>query len=442
MSERYTKLFSLSENLYAKGAPIVIAAGALLKDNQTGKIIAQLKLRNIGKLGIRAAKVSIQPFDTVGKPIGDSVYQQYLDIDALRNEEFGQKVAIVLPDAATRSFSAKVEEVAFANKSVWNAVDEPWEVLPSPSPIRKIYGAEFEKQFKIKYGQNCENFPLSEKDLWYCACGALNRLEETNCHSCGKVYAEISSFSVDELNAEKDVRLAKEKAQAEEAAEQARVQAEENRKKVKKLAKIMVPIVVIAIIAIIAVSAFTATQAPKKYASAISMMVEEKYDEAASIFIALDDYEDSATYLQEIYDKAFAMLTEGEYEQAAKLFTALGDYKDSGAMKEKSELAVWVVSQKAYIQLEEIATNSESINVRYDAVKAHFILESITTMELEKNSTLMRGATEATLQGMAIQQYNTFKETFAPFEEKGVSCIVNFITIAGGETYIGSSYSE
>ena len=40
MSERYTKLFDLSENLYTESAPVVIAAGAILKDNQTGKILA------------------------------------------------------------------------------------------------------------------------------------------------------------------------------------------------------------------------------------------------------------------------------------------------------------------------------------------------------------------------------------------------------------------
>ena len=44
MEERYTRLFSLPENLYSAGAPVMIAAGALLKDNQTGKVLAQLKL--------------------------------------------------------------------------------------------------------------------------------------------------------------------------------------------------------------------------------------------------------------------------------------------------------------------------------------------------------------------------------------------------------------
>ena len=43
MSERYSKLSALPENLYSTGAPVIIAAGALLKDNQTGKVLAQLK---------------------------------------------------------------------------------------------------------------------------------------------------------------------------------------------------------------------------------------------------------------------------------------------------------------------------------------------------------------------------------------------------------------
>lgn len=39
MSERYLKLFSLEENLYIPGSPVLIAAGALLKDTQTGRIL-------------------------------------------------------------------------------------------------------------------------------------------------------------------------------------------------------------------------------------------------------------------------------------------------------------------------------------------------------------------------------------------------------------------
>ena len=47
MAERYSRLFTLSNDLYTAGSPVVIAAGALLKDHQTGKVLAQLKLRSI-----------------------------------------------------------------------------------------------------------------------------------------------------------------------------------------------------------------------------------------------------------------------------------------------------------------------------------------------------------------------------------------------------------
>lgn len=73
MGERYTRLFSLPENLYSTGAPVIIAAGALLKDNQTGNVLAQLKLRSVSAKTIKAATVSIKLLDTVGLSLGDCV---------------------------------------------------------------------------------------------------------------------------------------------------------------------------------------------------------------------------------------------------------------------------------------------------------------------------------------------------------------------------------
>ncbi len=89
MSERYTRLFSLPENLYAEGAPVLIAAGALLKDNQTGNVLAQLKFKNIGFKTIKAIKVRITLLDTVGRSLGNPITYQYLDLSASRDSEFG-----------------------------------------------------------------------------------------------------------------------------------------------------------------------------------------------------------------------------------------------------------------------------------------------------------------------------------------------------------------
>jgi hypothetical protein len=52
MSEKYSRLFYLDNSLYANKCPVIIKAGALLKDNDTQKIIGQLKLQNISSKNI------------------------------------------------------------------------------------------------------------------------------------------------------------------------------------------------------------------------------------------------------------------------------------------------------------------------------------------------------------------------------------------------------
>lgn len=103
MSERYSNVFTLPQNLYAVGSPVVIAAGTLLKDNQTGKIVAQLKFRSISNKIIKAVKVKLDMFDTAGNPIGEPVVYDYLDLSASRDTEFGQKTPVPVPDSKARS---------------------------------------------------------------------------------------------------------------------------------------------------------------------------------------------------------------------------------------------------------------------------------------------------------------------------------------------------
>ena len=70
MAERYTRLFSLPQDLYAPGAPLVIAAGALLKDSQTGSVLAQLKLRSLSDVTISAVKLQVVGYDRLDPKTG------------------------------------------------------------------------------------------------------------------------------------------------------------------------------------------------------------------------------------------------------------------------------------------------------------------------------------------------------------------------------------
>lgn len=335
MSERYSKLFALPENLYAAGSPVVIAAGALLKDNQTGKVIAQLKMRNISQKPIKAAKVSIHPLDTVDNPLGGKIEYQYLDLSAARDEDFGQKAPVALPDAATRSFTASVEEIVFADNSIWTATGEPWEVLDTPGSLRSIGDAELIKQYRLKYGNNCKNLPLLHKDLWYCACGELNRQGEAECHRCQKSLALLEQIDMDALRKERDTRVAAEKEQAEKEAAEAKAHA----KKMGQIAAIVVPILVVLIVAAVIIS--NSVKKSNAYEFALSLVESGQYEDAIEHFAALGDYKDSAEQMQlaeaalleaeqdNAYADAIALLEAGKHGEAYAALEALGDYKDS-----------------------------------------------------------------------------------------------------------------
>lgn len=241
MSERYSKVFSLPENFYAEGAPVIIAAGALLKDNQTGRVVAQLKLRNISPKTIKAATVCLSPMNTVGNPLGDAVRYEYLDLSSTRDTDFGSKSAIPMPDKTTRSFSIRVAEVIFADNSAWSDSNVVWEPLKKPEALGSRLDSEMVKQFQIEYGSRAKNFLLEQKDLWHCVCGTLNRQGETVCHSCQKSIYDLKNLDLETLKEHKEQRVAREQEQAAREAAAAR----ENAKKIKKIAFPIVAVVVV-----------------------------------------------------------------------------------------------------------------------------------------------------------------------------------------------------
>lgn len=335
MSERYSKVFSLPENLYAEGAPVVIAAGALLKDNQTGRVVAQLKLRNISPKTIKAATVCLSPMNTVGNPLGDAVSYEYLDLNSTRDTDFGSKSAIPMPDITTRSFDAAVVEVIFTDNSVWNASDAAWEALKSPEALTSRLDNEMVKQFRIEYGSGAKNFFLEQKDLWHCVCGELNRQSEAECYRCQKSLTLLEQIDMDALRRERDARVAEEKEQAEKKTAAAKAHA----KKMGKIAAIVVPIIVVLIVVAVIVS--DSAKKSNAYEFAFSLAKSGQYEDAIEQFAALGDYKDSAeqicvietTILEEqrakAYADAIALLEDGKYGEAHAAFEALGDYKDS-----------------------------------------------------------------------------------------------------------------
>ena len=357
MSERYSRLFALPNDLYATGSPVVIAAGALLKDNQTGKVLAQLKLRSISSKQIKAVKVCITSMDTVGRTLGEAVEHQYLDLNISRDAEFGQKAAIALPDSSTRSFSATIEEVAFADNTIWTSSNASWQPLPRPTQLAsEIQDGELVKQYQLTYGKQCQFSPLSHDDLWFCSCGAVNRAEEGACHSCHLEYTRLISVQWDALKEAAAVRLAEEKAYAEkQAAERAKREAEAKveeekqqaiaQQKAKKTKRIIAICAAVGVVLCVAVGVVTQIIIPEQqrkaaYEAAMTSYSTGDYEDAVAKFTALGDYNDSANkVLESKYNLASAAFDSEDYAKAETQFLELDAYLDSAQRaKDSAEL--------------------------------------------------------------------------------------------------------
>lgn len=119
MSERYSHCFSLCPNIGQPGSPVMISAGALLKDNSTGNVLVQLKLRNISDRVIHAVKIKVHTYDYAGCELKGIDSFSYFGLTVGRGEEFGSQTPIPLPDRTTCSFSVEILFATFSDKTVY-----------------------------------------------------------------------------------------------------------------------------------------------------------------------------------------------------------------------------------------------------------------------------------------------------------------------------------
>ena len=202
MSERYSRIYSLAENLYSEGAPVVIRAGALLKDNDNGGILAQLKINNIINKEIKLVKVAITYQDSLERPLGELLYE-YIDLSVTRGVDFGAKNPIRIPDSTTRAFSVRVAEVGFSDNSFWEDKNFVWESLPKQSPIDALIENPYAlSTYYAKFGEKASFEMLEHKDLWLCTCDAINHAGEEKCFKCGAESKTLKAINLDELESE------------------------------------------------------------------------------------------------------------------------------------------------------------------------------------------------------------------------------------------------
>lgn len=258
MSERYLKLFSLEENLYIPGSPVLIAAGALLKDTQTGRILGQLKLQSISDQSIKAATVALVPLDTVGNPLGEPVSYQYLDLKVTRDAYWGSQDPIRFSDPSTRAYTASVKEVIFSDNSIWTAPNSAWKALPAKTTLEtQLDDFELATQYRIHFGMDCRYTYQTVADLWYCPCGAVNHQGESVCHACQKDRNELAGVDWELLREEAAERVAQKRAEEAALAAEKKAKQLEHRERIQNFfqGRLFRRIAVVALILVVVIFA-------------------------------------------------------------------------------------------------------------------------------------------------------------------------------------------
>lgn len=209
MSERFSRLYTFDSKMHQTDAPVIISAGALLKDSVKDAVIAQIKFQNISDKTINNLTVHVQQYSFSEEKLGDEVKHQYLDLSAKRDEEFGQKEGITLPDNSTRLFEVRISEVVFEDKTIWQAETFECEKIDSPRSFETAYPDDQEliRQFALDFGNKSKYMPESYNGIWRCTCAAINRNDEQTCHVCGNDKSSMLPFDLKALNERKKDRI-------------------------------------------------------------------------------------------------------------------------------------------------------------------------------------------------------------------------------------------
>lgn len=319
MSERFERLYKLPDNLYTNESPIIISAGALLKDNDTGSVVVQLKFQSVSPKSIKAVKISLSAYDVSGAEIQGAQDFQYLDLNIYNGQDFGSNRAIIMPAAVTRRVSVQSVTVVFSDESSWKNT-HAYCPLPTSSSLEQHFGdSELVKQYHLCTNDAAIVAPVEEGSLWRCSCGVWNSGNScTNCRiSKGTVFSKLDvTFLADQ----KTARLAEEKRQREEynkALELQKAQAAASKRKIRKITTKAIAIA-LSCFAVLFAAVYVVRNVIVPsivYNDAVELIGQEKYLEAYYRLHKCRGYKDTEDVLNNfilVYEKSTYTFSDGK----------------------------------------------------------------------------------------------------------------------------------
>ena len=362
MAGKFFNLYALPASFYRENSPVMISGGSLLLNCRSEELSVSLNIKNVSESEISSVSLCIKLFDAKGMPIGEDILYSYSLLKLKRDDELGSRKYIPVPEKGVRSFSVYVTQVIFSDYSTWENA-EPFEPVGKAAPLNiALEDEETAKEFAARYGNDCRFMPYTDKDLWFCTCGAVNISDEKKCHSCMRKRDGFQAININELSQDAQRRKAREEREAEE--KRSEIEKKRGRgRKIFKIAMIILPILLAAALVVATIPPFIARR--EAYSLAGELLYAKKFEEARSAYAALGSYLDSKEMADKgvSYEKALFVLNCAEnndvqslknsgitmedldgsemgiYTKAKDLFIELGDYKDSANYISKIESA-------------------------------------------------------------------------------------------------------
>lgn len=319
---RYEVLFTDSKSYCVSGTDLLLSKSALTKDNERDAILVQLKFKSFYQKRIASLYIVITGINLEGRVIEEKPFQ-YIDVDAGKNEEFGDRTPVYMDDSTVRKFFVHVKKIVFDDGSVETVDSGDCIMIPENTfPLEGDLKEQYVRTVRTAGGSpKAVSTPVKIERFWRCSCGKVNILDDNSCSSCGSS-AESVFRNLDENKLSIDLIEFKKREEAE---------AEEKKKKqasfIKKAAVVCAAIAAVAVLIItykkVISPALSYSQAEKYYENG-------DYEKAIAEMSALGEYKDASEQIKKYkYDQAADLYEKGDHNKAKQVFKELGEYSDS-----------------------------------------------------------------------------------------------------------------
>lgn len=307
MGERYERIILSESRFWNVKSPVMLLKWALLKDNQNKHNVLQLKLLNYSEKDILAVSVDINCYD-LNKELVEVISYDYLDLNILPNQIFGDREAIDVESRTAREFQFIIKKVFYSDKSNFDVNAKLIDMGSNKS--LNVFG-KYQEIFSEEYCKICQELkpycaPEFNEAYWTCSCGRINPYTEKGCIECGIEKVTLEKLSnMDYLKSQYESQQKKleeqRRAEQERIEEQKRLALEERAKqkeiKRKKLKKLKNKLIVAACICVVCIGFYIwyakIIEPKNKYSAAIEKMEKGNYEEAELDFQDLGNYNDS-----------------------------------------------------------------------------------------------------------------------------------------------------